>query len=246
MYMYARGEVMSLNDTVSKYLLSLEKSFLQLHSKSESIKDDIKSYKYIQNLLEVLEADRLGFCGVVEKLNDKQIEDFRNRMEKVVPGEVTDLLAQSKKYYDYNTRLKTDLNSIDDLFSFFDQLAKSEKVLHKASEEMKTYLARVDIEEKKTQLLEAEEKEIKIFSLGGKFDENGLIEPIGAENVDFFEETVNSADGLEDFEKTNLVSYVTEFEVKSYKDIEKRKKSRKSGDLVPEKKEELSSGGRAR
>ena len=216
---------MSLNDTVSKYLLSLENSFLKLHGKSVEIKDDIDSYKYISELVEVLDLDKFGFCQGVLSLDDEQREWFRKVIGKAIPPEmVTNVVKQSRNYYYLNKDSDLKSDKIDVSF----QMDEAEKVLSQASEEMKTYLARESLDEKKEEFNRVRIQEYDIIQLGSTFIGGKLMAPV--ENINLFYETVRGSSDLEDEEKTTLIGYVAARNLELYN---------KQNDLINNKAERL-------
>ena len=208
---------MSREEIIEKFLTKIEAKTLKQEEEINELTETAETYRYLNDLVEVIETSKTAFAEGVVELKKKQLEQFKNKLKKagVLDFEVDVLLDEVNNLYNLEESKLLDNPDVKE------QKDKSIKIIEEVEEKMKNYLSEIDyrsVEKKRKELLQKEEKNI---ALGSKFNGNHLESMI--DNIDFFYSSMKN-EGLTEEEIYVMAEMLVEENNKQYrKELEENK-----------------------
>ena len=170
-----------------KFILFLEEKAISLREDIIKIDDELETYKYMENLQEVIYASILSFCDCLVTSKEEKKEEFINKLKVILKeSEIENILKEASNLSTMNKEGLIKKNNIPK------EARKSIEVINNLYDEVCTYLSKTDIKKDKKEKLSKEKEFEKIENIGTNLDESVERNPI--DDMDYFEKLVEEFD----------------------------------------------------
>lgn len=170
-----------------KFILFLEEKAISLREDIIKIDDELETYKYMENLQEVIYASILSFCDCLVDSKEEKKEEFINKLKVILKeSEIENILKEASNLSTMNKEGLIKKNNIPK------EARKSIEVINNLYDEVCTYLSKTDIKKDKKEKLSKEKEFEKIENIGTNLDESVERNPI--DDMDYFEKLVEEFD----------------------------------------------------
>lgn len=186
----------------TKFILFLEEKAMAIQDELLRINDELDTYKYMEDLQEVIYASIISFCNCLVDLDKEKKEEFISKLKVILKeSEIENIIIEASNLSTMNKEGLIKKNNIPK------EAKRSIEVINNLYDEICTYLSKTDIKKDKKEKQIKENEFEKIENIGSSLDESVERNPI--DDMEYFEKLVeefvcNEVDKVILVEKTAL------------------------------------------
>ena len=190
-------------NAVAQFLMEIEELILKQERGIEQIKNKQRDRQYIEDLLDVMKASKIGFVEEVSTSKEEKQQELLEILKKIISNdqEYHQIIQEIPNLYFLK---KTGLITRKEVLAQKERAEAAINIIIEKCEEYLDTLKDTKDEQRKKDTYRFMES---LFDLATKFDDNELVQEIS--DLNFFQEMVNLV-SLPDNTKLDLISYVFE------------------------------------